>query len=47
MGQTDRKLGRPANHPLGALVSSLCTLHLHVRYIPGVTLILEEFQISL
>jgi hypothetical protein len=34
-------------HPLGPLVSSLCTLPHCVRYIPGVTLILVEFQISL
>jgi hypothetical protein len=37
----------PAGHPLGPLVSGLCTLPPHVRYTPGVTLILMEFQISL
>jgi hypothetical protein len=36
-----------AGHPLGPLVSGLCTLPPHIRYIPGVTLILVEFQISL
>jgi hypothetical protein len=36
--------GRP---PLGPLVIGLCTLPPHVRYTPGVTLILVEFQISL
>jgi hypothetical protein len=36
----------PTGHPLGPLVSSICTLP-RVRYIPGVTLILVEFQISL
>jgi hypothetical protein len=30
-------------HPLGPLVSGLCTLFPRVRYIPGVTLILVEF----
>jgi hypothetical protein len=35
------------HHPLGPLVSSLCTLPPRVRYIPGVTLILVKFQISL
>jgi hypothetical protein len=29
------------------LVSGLCTLHLLVRFIPGLTLILLEFQIFL
>jgi hypothetical protein len=38
--------GRPAT-PLGPLVSGLCTLPPHVRYTPGVTLILMKFQISL
>jgi hypothetical protein len=37
----------PVGHRLGPLVSGLCTLPPHVRYIPGVTLILVEFQISL
>jgi hypothetical protein len=37
----------PASHPLGPLVNGLCTLSPHVTYIPGVTLILVEFQISL
>jgi hypothetical protein len=37
----------PAGHPLGPLVSGLCTLPFCVRYTPGVTLILVEFQISL
>jgi hypothetical protein len=36
-----------AGHPLGALVSGLCTLRPHVRYTPGVTPILVEFQIFL
>jgi hypothetical protein len=35
-----------AGHLLGPLVSGLCTLPPHVRYTPGVTLILVEFQIS-
>jgi hypothetical protein len=34
-------------HPLCPLVSGLRTLPPRVRYIPGVTLILVEFQISL
>jgi hypothetical protein len=33
----------PIGHHLGPLVSDLCTLRPHVRYIPGVTLILVEF----
>jgi hypothetical protein len=33
----------PASHPLGPLVSGLCTLPPRVRYIPRVTLILVEF----
>jgi hypothetical protein len=33
----------PIGHPLGPLVSGLCTLPPHVRYIPRVTLILVEF----
>jgi hypothetical protein len=37
----------PAGHPLGPLVSSLCTLPPHARCIPEVTLILVEFQFSL
>jgi hypothetical protein len=37
----------PVGHPLGPLVNDLCTLPPRVRYIPGVTLILVEFQISL
>jgi hypothetical protein len=37
----------PANHPLGPLLSGLCTLPHRVMYTPGVTLILVEFQISL
>jgi hypothetical protein len=36
-----------ASHLLGPLVIRLCTLPPHVRYTPGVTLILVEFQISL
>jgi hypothetical protein len=36
-----------ASHPLGLLVSGLCTLSPHVMYISRVTLILVEFQISL
>jgi hypothetical protein len=36
-----------AGHPLGPLVSGLCTLPPRVRYTPGVTLILVEFQFSL
>jgi hypothetical protein len=44
--QVGCKVG-PAGHPLGPLVSGLCTLPPHVRYIPGVTLILMEFQIFL
>jgi hypothetical protein len=36
-----------ASHPLGPLVSGLYTLPPHVRYTPGLTLILVEFQISL
>jgi hypothetical protein len=36
----------PADHPLGPLVSDLCTLPPHARYTPGVILILVEFQIS-
>jgi hypothetical protein len=42
-GQGDWLVG----DPLGPLVSGLCTLPPHVRYIPGVTFILVEFQISL
>jgi hypothetical protein len=34
-------------HPLGPLVSGLCTLPRRVRCIPVVTLILVEFQFSL
>jgi hypothetical protein len=37
----------PTGHPLGPLVSGLCTLPPHVRCIPVVTLILVEFQFSL
>jgi hypothetical protein len=37
----------PAGHPLGPLVSGICTLPPRVRYTPRVTLILVEFQISL
>jgi hypothetical protein len=37
----------PADHPLGPHVSGLCTRRPHVRCIPGVTLILVEFLISL
>jgi hypothetical protein len=33
----------PVGHPLGPLVSGLCTLPPHVRYSSGVTLILVEF----
>jgi hypothetical protein len=40
-----RGFGRPAT-PWALLVSGLCTLPPHVRYTPGVTLILVEFQIS-
>jgi hypothetical protein len=36
-----------AGHPLGPLVSGLCTLPPHVRYTHMVTLILMEFQILL
>jgi hypothetical protein len=36
-----------AGHPLGPLGSGLCTLPHLIRYIPGVTLILLKFQISL
>jgi hypothetical protein len=36
-----------AGHPLVPLVNGLYTLPPCVRYIPGVTLILVEFQISL
>jgi hypothetical protein len=36
-----------AGHPLGPLVSGLCTLPSHVRCIPGVILIFVEFQFSL
>jgi hypothetical protein len=36
----------PASHPLGPLVSGLCTLPPRVRYTLGVTVILVEFQIS-
>jgi hypothetical protein len=38
--------GQPASHPLGPLVG-LCTVPPRVRYIPEVTLVLVEFQISL
>jgi hypothetical protein len=37
----------PAGHPLDPLVSGICTLPPRIRYIPGVTLILVEFLISL
>jgi hypothetical protein len=37
----------PPPHPLGPLVSGLCTLPPHARYILRVTLILVECQISL
>jgi hypothetical protein len=37
----------PASHPLGPHDSGLCTQPPHVRCIPGVTLILVEFLISL
>jgi hypothetical protein len=37
----------PAGHSLGRLVSGICTLPPQVRYIPGVTIILVEFKISL
>jgi hypothetical protein len=37
----------PAGHPLGPLVSGLCTLPPQVKYTNEVTLILVEFQISL
>jgi hypothetical protein len=36
-----------AGHPLGPLVSGLCTLPPRVMYTLGVTLISVEFQISL
>jgi hypothetical protein len=39
--------GQPASHPLGPLVSGLCTVPPRVRNIPEVTLVLVEFQISL
>jgi hypothetical protein len=45
--RTDTKVGRPIGHPLEPLVSGLCTLPPHIRFIPEVTLILVEFQISL
>jgi hypothetical protein len=45
MGQTNKTW--LASHPLSPLVSGLYTLPPLVRYIPGVTLILMEFQISL
>jgi hypothetical protein len=37
----------PVGHPLGPDVSGLCTWPPRVRCIPGVTLILVEFLISL
>jgi hypothetical protein len=37
----------PAGHPLGPHISGLCTQPPHVKCIPGVTLILIEFHISL
>jgi hypothetical protein len=43
---THEMLQGGASRP-GGLVSGLCTLPPHVRYTPGVTLILVEFQISL
>jgi hypothetical protein len=43
----ERLHGRVGRPPLGPLVSGLYTLPPHVRYTPGVTLILVEFQISL
>jgi hypothetical protein len=36
-----------AGHPLGPLLSGLCTLTPRVSYIPRVILILVKFQISL
>jgi hypothetical protein len=38
---------RPVGHPLGPLVNGLCTLPSHVKYTPGVTLILVKLKISL
>jgi hypothetical protein len=35
----------PVGHPLGPSVSDLYALPPHVRYVPGVTIILVEFQI--
>jgi hypothetical protein len=35
--------GMAGRHALSPLLSGLCTLPPHVRYIPGVTLILVEF----
>jgi hypothetical protein len=40
---THERLQGGAGHPLGPLVSGLCTLPPRVRYTPGVTLILVEF----
>jgi hypothetical protein len=37
----------PIGHPQGPHVSGLCTQPPRGRCIPGVTLILEEFQIAL
>jgi hypothetical protein len=39
--------GGLAGHPLGPQVNDLWTLPPRVKYTPGVTLILVEFQISL
>jgi hypothetical protein len=41
-----RSRGLADQPSLGTLVSGLCTLPPHVRYIPRVTLILVEFEIS-
>jgi hypothetical protein len=46
VGQADKEVWLTGN-PVGPLVSGLCTLPPYVKYIPGVTLILVEFQISL
>jgi hypothetical protein len=43
----ERMKGGADRPPLGPLVSGLCTLPPRVRYTPGVTLFLVEFQISL
>jgi hypothetical protein len=44
---THERLKGGAGHPLGPLVIDLYTFPPHVKYSPGETLILVEFQISL